>query len=115
MCLAFEKNLLFVKQLDHAKGKITIKFSNCKSLKGIEIAQCILEVDFYKLGVNNKQKCNETTFPIIIDMNKTNLWHLGLGHINQRRLKKNTIYVKRSIVFSKEFISLSFMHQNKTT
>jgi hypothetical protein len=86
--LGFEKNLFFVEQLDHVKGKITIKFSNCKSLKGIEIVQCIFEVDIYKLGVNNKQKCSETTFPIIIDLNKTNLWHLGLGHINQRRLKK---------------------------
>jgi hypothetical protein len=70
--------------------KITIRYGNCifKYFKGIEITQCILEANIYKLGVTNKQKCNETIIPLIMDMNKINSWHLKLGHINQIRLKK---------------------------
>jgi hypothetical protein len=31
---------------------------------------------------------NANASPVIIDMNKTNIWHMRLSHINQRRLKE---------------------------
>jgi hypothetical protein len=35
----------------------------------------------FKSGITNKE--NDITTPITIIVNKTNLWHLHLGHINQ--------------------------------
>jgi hypothetical protein len=31
---------------------------------------------------------NENAFLVIVDMNKANIWHMRLSHINQRRLKE---------------------------
>jgi hypothetical protein len=47
------KNLFSAKQLDQAGGEIIIKHGKCilKYFKGIEIPQCILETNLYKLGV----------------------------------------------------------------
>jgi hypothetical protein len=66
------KNLFLAKQLDQLGGKIIIKFGKCilKNFKGVEIAQCILEVGLYKLEVIKDQNINEIIIPIIVDMNK---------------------------------------------
>jgi hypothetical protein len=61
--LSLWKNLFSTKQLDQAGGEIIIRPSKCIQffLKGIEIPQCILETNLYKLDVINKQEINEIT------------------------------------------------------
>jgi hypothetical protein len=57
------KNLFSTKQLDQVGGEIIIRPGECilKNSKGIEIPQCILETNLYKLAVISKQKINEIT------------------------------------------------------
>jgi hypothetical protein len=69
--LGLWKNLFSAKQLDQLGREIIIKFGKCisKSSKGVLIAQCILKVGLYKLGVIKDQKINEITILVIVDMN----------------------------------------------
>jgi hypothetical protein len=49
--------------------------------------RCNGRADLYKSRITNKEKFNDIITPITIIVNKTNLWHLHLGHINQNILK----------------------------
>jgi glutamine amidotransferase PdxT len=67
-----------------------IKNGQCvlRNAFGHHIATWNAEVDLYKLDVTNKSNVNFIAAPTITIVNKANLWHLRLGHINQNRLKK---------------------------
>jgi hypothetical protein len=52
---------------------------------------------------------NENANLVIVDMNKANIWHMGLSHINQRRLKEIQSMSKGVESFDeKKFNSMSF-------
>ncbi len=86
--LSLWKKLFSTMQLDQARGEIIIKYGKhvLKNSQGIKISQCILEADLYKL--RSLKKRNENDLPVIVNMNKANIWHMKLSHINQRRLKE---------------------------
>jgi hypothetical protein len=56
--LGIQKNLFLANQFDHVGGEILIKFGNyfLKNSHGQQIANCILEAEFYKLSVTKKQE-----------------------------------------------------------
>jgi len=86
--LGIQKNLFSTKQFDG--GEIFIKYGNCflKNSHGQQIAKCILEADFFKLGITNKQKNKIQTKLNFTHLNMANLWHMRLGHINKPKLKE---------------------------
>lgn len=51
------------------------------------IVTCKVEVDIYKLGNIKKNRTNFLVTPTIMNVNKANLWHFNLGHINQNHLE----------------------------
>ncbi len=52
---------------------------------------------------------NENANLVIVDMNKANIWHMGLSHINQRRLKEIQSMSKGvESFYEKKFNSMSF-------
>jgi len=83
------KNLFFTKQVNQVRKKIVTKIGNCIFInsKRLEIVECILEANLYKLVVMNKLKHNVITIPTTSNINiYFNLWHLHLSHINQQIL-----------------------------
>jgi len=84
------KNLFSVKQLDKAEGEIRIKagVSTLINKLGHTIATCKLNPDLYELGETITSMQYALTIPTTSNLNKADLWHLRLGHINQQRLKQ---------------------------
>jgi hypothetical protein len=72
------KNLFFTKQVNQVRKKIVTKIGNCIFInsKRLEIVECILEANLYKLVVMNKLKHNFITIPTTSNINiYFNLWH----------------------------------------
>jgi len=85
------KNLFSAKQLDRVGGEISIKSGISISLNKSRqtIAKFKLNLDLYKLDTtiipNKKILATPATTQ---NLNKADLWHLKIGHINQYRLKQ---------------------------
>ena len=89
--LGLAKNLFSAKQLDRAGGEICIKsgISILLNKSGQTIAKCKLNPDLCELGTTVIPNKKILAIPATIQsLNKADLWHLRLGHINQYRLKQ---------------------------
>lgn len=55
---------------------------------GETIATCKLNRDLYELSESITSNNYALAIPTTIELNKADLWHLRLGHINQKRLRQ---------------------------
>jgi len=82
--LGLAKNLFLPKQLDKVGRKIWIKSKTSILFNklGHVIAKCKLHNDLYKLGDTIIPNHKIVALPTTTKLNKSQLWHLRLGHIN---------------------------------
>jgi len=94
--LGLAKSLFSTKQLDKAGGEIRIKSRYLALINkfGQTIANHQLNPHLYELGdtiISNKEII---AISAITPINKVDLWHLSMGHINKHRLKQLTTISK---------------------
>ena len=84
-----KKKLFSAKQFGRVGGKIHIKSRICTLTKNKKelIETCQLYTNLYKLGDSIRLNQIITIFALT-HTSKAYLWHLKLGHINQRRLRE---------------------------
>nr|PNR50093.1 hypothetical protein PHYPA_011990 [Physcomitrium patens] len=102
------KDLFSVKLLEKTGGEIRIRASTTTPINKFcqTIAICKLNLDLYELGTTILSNKPQIAIPTTTQLNKADLWHLRLGHINPQRLKQIQTMAKGIDSFDERKITL---------